>query len=106
VPALSGFVSLSQLDQSGNWKRDFPPSGPGIPVVANSAYSLPATPIEVTDKDEKFRVMLSLATPETLSKVAVEKDSLTKKRAVVGALQKGTTETSPLFVDLTIGPKK
>jgi hypothetical protein len=106
VPALSGFVSLSQLDQSGNWKRVFPPSGPGIPVVANNAYSLPATAIEVTDKDEKFRVILSLATPETVGEVAAAKDMKSRKRAAFGDLQKAAPETSPLFVDLTIGPKK
>jgi hypothetical protein len=106
MPALSGFVSLSQLDQSGNWKRVFPPSGPGIPVVANNAYSLPATAIEVTDKDEKFRVILSLATPETVSEVVAAKDIKSKTRAMVGGLQKAAPETSPLFVDLTIGPKK
>jgi hypothetical protein len=106
MPALSGFVSLSQLDQSGNWKRVFPPSGPGIPVVANNAYSLPATAIEVTDKDEKFRVILSLATPETVGEVAAAKDMKSRKRAAFGDLQKAAPETSPLFVDLTIGPKK
>ncbi len=110
VPALSGFVSLSQLDQSGTWTRIFPSSGPGIPVVANSSYSLPAAPIEVTGKDEKFRVTLSLATSETslatVDAVTVEKDtkSLKKERAATPP-QRRAAEPSPFFVDLTIGPK-
>jgi len=110
VPALSGFVSLSQLDQSGTWRRVFPSSGPGIPVVANNPYSLPAEPIEVTDRDEKFRVTLSLATPETnfaaADRVIVEQDTKSmKKEKGAPPPQKRTAEPSPLFVDLTIGPK-
>ena len=109
VPALSGFVSLSQLDRSGTWRRVFPSSGPGIPVVANSPYSLPAEPIEVTDKDEKFRVTLSLATPETnfatAERVIVEQDTKSmKKEKAAPPPQKRAAEPSPLFVDLTIGP--
>jgi len=111
VPALSGYVALSQLDQSGTWRRVFPSSGPGIPVVANSAYNLPAAPIEVTGKDEKFRVTLSLATPETKAATAetviveVEKDAKSKKSANVAPPPKRAPEPSPLFVDITIGPK-
>jgi hypothetical protein len=111
VPVLSGYVSLSQLDQSGTWKRVFPSSGPGIPVVANNPYNLPAAPIEVTDKDERFRVTLSLATTEmklstseTVS-VEAEKEMKSKKRARVAPLEKRAPEPSPLFVDITIGPK-
>jgi hypothetical protein len=109
VPALSGYVSLSQLDQSGTWKRVFPSSGPGVPVVANSAYTLPASPIEVTGKDEKFRVTLSLATPEdkpaAADSVMVEKDMKSMKRAKAASIAGRVQEPSPLFVDITIGPK-
>ena len=108
VPALSGFVSLSQLDQSGTWRRIFPSSGPGIPVVANSPYSLPPAPIEVTNKDEKFRVTLSLATPETrlatAETITVEKDAKSLKKEKAAPPQKRAAEPSPFFVDLTIGP--
>jgi hypothetical protein len=110
VPALSGYVSLSQLDQSGTWKRVFPSSGPGVPVVANSAYTLPAAPIEVTGKDEKFRVTLSLATPEdkpaAADSVMVEKDMKSMKKAKAATIAGRLREPSPLFVDITIGPKK
>jgi len=111
VPVLPGFVSLSQLDKTGTWKRVFPSSGPGIPVVANGAYNLPAAAIEVTDKDEKFRVTLSLATPETKAatsesvSVEVQKSMKSKQRANVAPLARPAPEPSPLFVDITIGPK-
>jgi hypothetical protein len=109
VPVLPGYISLSQLDQSGTWRRVFPSSGPGISVVANSAYSLPDAPIEVTGKDEKFRVTLSLPTPETKASttetVVVEKGMSTLKRAKVAPSPKAAPQPSPLFVDLTIGPK-
>jgi hypothetical protein len=106
VPVLPGYVSLSQLDQSGTWKRVFPLSGPGIPVVANAEYNLPAEPIEVGDKDEKFRVTLSLATTETKADEAtLEKSVTSMKRAKIAAPPKRTPEPSPLFVDVTIGPK-
>jgi len=109
VPVLPGYVSLSQLDPSGTWRRVFPSSGPGIPVVANSAYSVPDAPIEVTDKDEKFRVTLSIATPETKDDVqrtiTVEKKSRSMNKAKVAPPSKQVAEPSPLFVDVTIGPK-
>jgi hypothetical protein len=109
VPALSGYISLSQLDQSGTWRRVFPPAGLGIPVVANSAYSLPAAPIEVTDKDEKFRVTLSLATPETKADVPAEiagaRSMSSLKKGKVAPPAKSALPSSPFFVDLTIGPK-
>jgi hypothetical protein len=109
IPALSGYISLSQLDQSGTWRRVFPSSGPGISVVANSAYSLPDAPIEVTDKDETFRVTLSLPTPETKASTAetvvVEKEKSSLKRARIAVPPKAAPQPSPLFVDLTIGPK-
>src|SRR5205807_887823 len=111
VPVLAGYITLSQLDRSGTWRRVFPSSGPGIPVVANSPYNLPAAPIEVTDKDEKFRVTLSLATPELKAgtsesvSVEVQKSMKSKQRANVAPLAKRAPEPSPLFVDITIGPK-
>src|SRR5260370_12294589 len=109
VPALSGYVALSQLDQSGTWRRVFPSSGPGIPVVANSGYSLPASPIEVTGKDEKFRVTLSLATPETKAatseSVSVDGIPRSMKKSKVAPLARQAPEPSPLFIDLTIGPR-
>jgi hypothetical protein len=109
VPVLPGYVSLSQLDKTGTWRRVFPSSGPGIPVVANSAYSVPAVPIEVTDQDEKFRVTLSLAIPETKADVSTEatreKTATSAKKARLAAAPKQAAEPSPLFVDITIGPK-
>ena len=109
VPVLPGYVSLSQLDKTGTWRRVFPSSGPGIPVVANGAYSLPAAPIEVTDQDEKFRVTLSLAIPETKADVSTEvtreKSVTSLKKARAAAAPKQAPEPSPLFVEITIGPK-
>jgi hypothetical protein len=109
IPVLSGYISLSQLDQSGTWRRVFPSSGPGIPVVANNPYNLPDAPIEVTDKDEKFRVTLSLETADkkasTAETVVVEKEMSSLKRAKVAPASKSAPQPSPLFVDLTIGPK-
>jgi len=110
VPVLSGYISLSQLDRSGTWRRVFPAAGLGIPVVANTAYNLPAAPIEVTDKDEKFRVTLSLGTPETKADVSTEAAgarglSSLKKAKVAPPPPKSAPQPSPFFVDLTIGPK-
>ncbi|HEY6393518.1 MAG TPA: hypothetical protein VIX89_19705 [Bryobacteraceae bacterium] len=109
VPVLAGYISLSQLDQSGAWRRVFPSSGPGIPVVANGAYSIPDAPIEVTGKEEKFRVALALPAPgnksDAVDKIAVEKEMRSLKRAKSAASPKAAPQPSPLFVDLTIGPK-
>ena len=48
--AVSGYLSLYQLDPSGEWKRIFPESPEGTHVTANTDYTIPESAIEVQNR--------------------------------------------------------
>jgi hypothetical protein len=74
--AAAGYLSLYQLDASGDWKRLFPAAEPGLLMPANGAATIPDSPIIVTDKEQKFRLTLM------------------------------PMDQAPLTIDLTVGPGK
>ena len=86
-PAVPGYLSLSQLDPAGNWKRLFPAADPGLFVAPNASQTIPDSPIIVNDMEQKFRL--------TLVPVDSKENAAQKKTAV-----------APLTVDVTIGPGK
>jgi hypothetical protein len=55
---LNGYLSLYQLDPSGNWKQIFPAAGQNVQVGPNATATIPDSPIVVTDMEQKFRLML------------------------------------------------
>jgi len=74
--AAAGYLSLYQLDASGDWKRLFPAAEPGLLTPANGSATIPDSPIIVTDKEQKFRLTLM------------------------------PMDQPPLTIDLTVGPGK
>jgi hypothetical protein len=80
-PGIAGYLSLYQLDPSGNWKRLFPAAEQGLLVSANARQTIPDSPIIVTTAEQKLRLML----------------------VPVAAQQ---AAPAPLVVDITIGPNK
>jgi hypothetical protein len=84
-PAMTGYLSLDQLDPSGEWKRLYPNSEPGLLVTANAARVIPDAPIVVTENEQRLRL--------TLAPLAAS-DQLAKKTS------------PPLVIELTIGIKK
>ncbi len=74
--AVAGYLSLYQLDESGDSKRLFPAAEPGLLMSANGSAAIPDSPIIVTDKEQKFRLTLM------------------------------PVDQAPLTIDLTVGPGK
>jgi hypothetical protein len=96
TPMSSGYLSLSRRDASGEWKRVFPETGPGIEVTANTDFIIPESPIDVTDTDQNLRLALAPALLNARESV----------RAKTSQLKKEVPAITPLVVDLVIGPKK
>jgi hypothetical protein len=84
-PAVPGYLSLSQLDPAGNWKRLFPVADPGLFVAPNASQTIPDSPIIVNGMEQKFRL--------TLVPVDSKENAAQTK-----------TAAAPLTVDVTIGP--
>jgi hypothetical protein len=76
LSAIDGYLSLYQLDPSGDWKRLFPAADPGQLVAANIPATIPDSPIIVTAGEQRFRLTLAPA------------------------------NTAPLTIELTIAPAK
>jgi hypothetical protein len=66
TPMMSGYLSVYRLDASGEWKRLYPASDPGLLVSANATQSIPDFPIIVTEAEQKLRLTL-LPTAENLT---------------------------------------
>jgi hypothetical protein len=101
LPTMSGYLSLEHQDASGAQKRVFPATGEGISVVANTSYTIPDAAIRITDRDEKLRLRL---VPAALPESKSESTQRSMKAKVAPA--EASKGSAPLFVDITIGPKK
>jgi hypothetical protein len=58
VSAVPGYLTLYQLDSTGDWKRLFPAADQGLFVAPNATATIPDAPIVVTDMEQKFRLTL------------------------------------------------
>ncbi len=97
LPAVAGYLSLYQLDASGDWKRLAPQAEQGLLVSANAAQTIPESPIIVKDTEQKFRLMLAPLSQQAL----LAKDTLEKSKATAAAApEKKAGE--PLVMDITI----
>jgi hypothetical protein len=96
IPITSGYLSLSRQDASGDWKRVFPETGPGLAIEANGNYTIPASPIEVSDTGQNFRLTLAPTSMNASDKVKTRTLQLKKESP---AIMQST-------VDLTIGPRR
>jgi hypothetical protein len=96
-PAVSGYLSLYQLDPSGEWKRIFPESPQGTHVTANTDYTVPEAAIEVQNGALKFRISL------TVDEVG-ERAKTASKQSIRAAVAQSAAGTVPLTVDVTIAP--
>jgi hypothetical protein len=81
LPGVAGYLSLYQLDSSGDWKRLFPAAEQGLLVSANVRQTIPDAPIIVTTAEQKLRLMLVPAAAQPAA-------------------------PAPLVMDITIGPNK
>ena len=102
VPVVSGSLSLEQLDASGRSNRILP----GRTVAAGTTYTVPDSPIQVTDKDETFRLSLipEATQPEADGELRAKKSMAKAKVAPQSASAPG--RQAALSVDITIGPGK
>jgi hypothetical protein len=99
TPITSGYLSLSRQDAAGQWTRMFPETGPGLAVSASASYTIPASPIDVTDADQTLRLTL---VPASLLDVSATGEL----KAKTVPLKKESGPNPPLFVELTIGPRR
>ena len=58
VSAVPGYLTLYQLDSTGDSKRLFPAADQGLFVAPNATATIPDSPIIVTDMEQKFRLTL------------------------------------------------
>ena len=100
LPAVAGYLSLYELDPSGDWKRLTPATEPGLMVSANVAQTIPDSPIIVKDTEQKFRLMLA----PLAQQAPLAKDSLEKSKATTAAAVKKAD--APLVTDITIAAGK
>jgi hypothetical protein len=98
APVTSGYLSLSRQDAAGQWTRVYPETGPGLPVSMNANYTIPASPIGVTNAYQTLRLTL---VPTSVTGVT----STGQIKARTAPLKKERAPNPALFVDLTIGPK-
>ena len=56
--AVTGYLSLYQIDLEGALKQLFPVADQGLLVTANATQTIPDEPIVVTDVEQKFRITL------------------------------------------------
>jgi len=101
-PAASGYLSLEQLTPAGDWKRIYPESPQGLPVAANTAYTMPDNGIAVEDTAQKFRISLTLGESGPAAK-QLDTGARQQIRAAAAPLAK---ETAPVTLEITIGPGK
>ena len=103
TPLASGFLSLDRLDASGAPVRVFPAAGPGLAVIANTGYTIPAAPIQVQSTDQKYRLNLASQAVEAGTAGGL-KQSASKTKADAGQppLQRAIAPS----VEITIGPKR
>jgi hypothetical protein len=96
VPITSGYLSLSRQDASGEWKRVYPETGPGLAVATSENYTIPASPIDVSDTNQNFRLTLAPTSMNASDKVKTRTLQLKKESPAIMQSE----------VDLTIGPRR
>jgi hypothetical protein len=96
IPITSGYLSLSRQDASGEWKRVYPETGPGLAVATSVNYTIPASPIDVSDTDQNFRLTLAPTSMNASDKVNTRTLQLKKESPAIMQSE----------VDLTIGPRR
>ena len=105
TPAVSGLLTLDQVDATGAPSRVFPAASAGLTVVSNTSYTIPASPITVKDTDQKYRIVLNVEAVQAETSTTAVKDSMRKATpaAVQSQLKQGTS-LQP--VEVIIGPKR
>lgn len=99
TPTTSGYLSLSRQDASGEWKRVFPEKGPGLAVATNTNYTIPTSPIGVTNTEQRLRLTLAPA-------FNFDSGFASQAKAKVAPLKKESPANMPFVIDIIIGPKQ
>jgi hypothetical protein len=100
APILSGYLSLSRMNASGDWIRIFPADGPGLRVNTNTSYTIPEVAINVTGADQRLRITLVPASD-------FAGYALSRNKAKVAPMKKESSAVNAsLDVYVTIAPGK
>lgn len=96
VPAASGRLTLSRLDEAGQWRAVADTS-----VRENTASTIPDSPIEVPRTPQKFRLTLLRLAPQvqTLGGVA----GAANRNAIRAARDSEAAGATPVVVEITLG---
>lgn len=98
---LPGQLTLLRLDQADEWQRVA-----DLAVVANSAYTIPDSPIQVTDNSQKYRLTLETFVPQTQLGSGIAGGPKRAMRAASAASTSAPTATSgPAVIEITIGAR-
>lgn len=94
---LPGQLTLSRLDEAGEWQRIA-----DVGVLANSGYTIPDSPIQVTATAQRYRLTLETSLPQagTVGGIAGG-----PKRAMRAASAAQSAASAPAVVEITIGGK-
>jgi hypothetical protein len=95
--ALAGQLTLSRLDDAGQWQRMA-----DISALANSRYTIPDSPIEVTATTQRYRLTLETSPPQAGIVGAIAGGPKREMRAASAAQ---ATIAAPAVVEITIGGK-
>jgi len=94
---LPGQLTLSRLDQTGEWQRVA-----DVAVLANSGYTIPDSPIQVTAIPQKYRLTLETFVPQAQLGTGIAGGP---KRAMRAASAAPSATSAPPVVEITIGAK-
>jgi len=95
--ALPGQLTLSRLDDAGQWQRVA-----GIEALANSIYTIPDSPMEVTAAPQRFRLTLEPSAPQAGIVGGIAGGPKREMRAASAAQ---AAVAAPAVVEITIGGK-
>jgi len=101
--ALPGQLTLSHLDQTGEWQRVA-----DLAVLANSGYTIPDSPIQVTADSQKYRLTLEMFGPQTQMVTGVPggpKRAMRAASAAQSTTSSAAASSGPAVVEITIGAR-
>ena len=95
---LPGQITLTRLNETGEWQRIA-----DVAVVANSSYTIPDSPIQVTATSQRYRLTLETSLPQAGIVGGIAGGPKREMRAASAA--QATVAAPPAVVEITIGGK-
>lgn len=94
---LPGQITLTRLDETGEWQRIA-----NVAIVANTGYTIPDSPIQVTATSQRYRLTLETPLPQAGIVGGIAGGPKREMRAASAAQ---ATIAPPAVVEITIGGK-